>query len=41
MKFANGDEYEGSFLNDLKHNKGKYIYKNGTLYEGNIVGFKI
>ena len=31
---ANGDRFEGYFLNDKKHGKGVYTYSNGYSYEG-------
>ena len=30
----NNDKYDGEFLNNKKHGKGKMIYKNGDIYEG-------
>ena len=33
-KFANGDVYEGEYLNDLRHGKGKLTHANGIVYDG-------
>jgi hypothetical protein len=33
-KYANGDEYEGDYVNDKKEGIGSYQYKNGELYVG-------
>ena len=30
----NGIEYEGEFKNNLRHGKGKMVWKNGNVYEG-------
>ena len=32
--YANGDKYEGDFVDDKKHGKGVYVYANGDKYEG-------
>ena len=34
MTFANGDKYEGDFVNDVRSGDGKYIWANGDTYEG-------
>ena len=34
MLYANGDEFEGDFLENKKHGFGKYIYADKTYYEG-------
>ena len=31
---ADGDLYEGDWLNDMAHGQGKYIHANGAEYEG-------
>ena len=30
----NGIEYEGGFKNNLRHGKGRMIWRNGNKYEG-------
>jgi hypothetical protein len=37
-KFANGDVYEGEYLDDLRHGKGKLTLANGVVYDGAWVG---
>ena len=38
MYYAFGDVYEGEFSNNLKHGKGKYIYRSlGETYDGEWV----
>lgn len=37
MKFKNGDTYEGSWYEDEITGKGKWIWKNGGVYEGDCV----
>ena len=32
--WSNGDKYEGYWLNDIKHGKGKFTMTNGDFYEG-------
>jgi hypothetical protein len=34
---ANGDVYEGDFINNKKHGKGKTTYSNGTVYKENWI----
>ena len=34
VTYANGDIYDGQFLNDKRHGKGIYHYANGERYEG-------
>lgn len=34
MEFANGDRYEGGWLNNEKNGRGTYKYSNGNKYEG-------
>ena len=36
-KFANGDVYEGEYLNDLRHGKGKLTHANGIVFDGSWV----
>lgn len=33
-KFANGDVYEGEYLDDVRHGKGKLTLANGIVYDG-------
>ncbi|MEP7169484.1 MAG: hypothetical protein ABI855_08965, partial [Bacteroidota bacterium] len=35
--YANGDTYEGQFVKNKKHGKGKYTFKSGSSYEGDFV----
>ena len=35
MTYADGDIYEGQFNNDQRHGQGKFIGKDGYLYDGN------
>ena len=35
--FANGDKYEGDFVDNRRHGQGKMIYRNGTVKEGRFV----
>jgi hypothetical protein len=37
-KFANGDVYEGEYLDDLRHGKGRLTLANGIVYDGAWVG---
>ena len=37
MKYANGDEYSGDFLNNKKHGKGIMKYANGDEYSGDFL----
>lgn len=32
--YVTGDVYEGEWLNDLKHGKGRIVYKNGSIETG-------
>ena len=32
--YANGDFYQGEFLNDLPHGQGVYVLANGNIYSG-------
>ena len=34
---ANGDSYRGQWVNDEKNGKGKEVWTDGTVYEGNYV----
>lgn len=34
IKHANGDLYDGEFLNHKRHGKGSFHYANGNLYQG-------
>ena len=34
MKYANGDIYEGDWVDDKYHGKGTLKYANGDIYEG-------
>jgi hypothetical protein len=36
-QYANGDKYEGTWVNQKMHGSGTYYYKNGDIYKG---GFK-
>ena len=38
---SNGDKFEGSFLNGLKHGFGKMKYKNGDICEGTWTNDKL
>lgn len=33
-KFADGSVYEGQWLKDVMHGRGKFIWPNGDIYEG-------
>lgn len=35
MFYANGDRYDGLWLDDKPHDEGRMIYANGDVYEGN------
>jgi len=37
FKFANGDQYDGQWLNGKPHGMGKYIFANGDKYTGNFL----
>lgn len=37
VKYPNGDEFAGSFVNGKKSGKGKYTYASGASYEGTYV----
>ena len=39
-RYTNGDIYEGDWVNDKRHGRGKMIYKTGDIYEGNWVNDK-
>lgn len=32
--FVNGDKYKGEYKNGKFHGKGKYVWANGSCYEG-------
>ena len=32
----NGTKYEGEYVKDMRHGKGKYTYVNGDWYKGMI-----
>lgn len=32
--YANGNRYEGDFIDGKYEGKGKYYYKNGDMFEG-------
>ncbi|XP_061680615.1 ankyrin repeat and MYND domain-containing protein 1-like isoform X3 [Syngnathoides biaculeatus] len=36
QEFRDGSQYEGGFVNGLKHGKGKYTWKSGEFYEGSF-----
>jgi len=38
VKYANGDRYEGMFLDNLKTGQGVYYFSNGNKYVGNFSG---
>ena len=38
--YANGQIYEGNYVNGIKEGKGKLIYPNGFVYDGDFVGGK-
>jgi len=40
MKWPDGKIYEGEFMNDLKHGKGKLVTTEGKVYEGTWVAGK-
>lgn len=40
MKWPDGKIYEGEFMNDLKHGKGKLVTSDGKVYEGTWVAGK-
>ena len=33
--YANGDKYEGDFINGCKQGRGKFTWTNGNAYDGN------
>jgi hypothetical protein len=37
MTFANGDKYEGNFVNENLNGRGTMTFANGDKYEGNFV----
>ena len=37
MFYANGDRYDGLWLDDKPHNEGRMIYSNGDVYEGILI----
>lgn len=36
MKKFTGGNYEGELEKNWPHGKGKFIFENGTIYEGNF-----
>ena len=36
--YANGQIYEGNYVNGVKEGKGKLTYPNGLVYDGDFVG---
>lgn len=40
IEYNSGDLYKGEILDDKKHGKGTYIWKNGDIFEGNFVNDK-
>lgn len=34
MVYANGDQFTGNYLNSKKNGRGTYLFKSGTVYEG-------
>lgn len=34
MSYANGDVYQGEWMNDRKNGKGYYLYADGSLFKG-------
>lgn len=36
MIFSNGDTYEGMWQAGLKHGQGKYIWRDGNVFEGHF-----
>jgi len=32
--YATGAKYVGEWMNNMKHGNGKYIFKNGLVFEG-------
>lgn len=38
MSWINGDIYKGSWVSDNRQGKGKIIWANGSIYEGNRRG---
>ena len=40
MKWPDGKVYEGEFMNDLKHGKGRLVTQDGKVYEGTWVAGK-
>ncbi len=34
IRYSNGDEYVGDWLDDKKHGAGSYTWANGDKYEG-------
>lgn len=37
MYFKNGDVYDGDWVLDKMHGKGKYTYKDSKIFEGDYV----
>ena len=38
--YANGQIYEGNYVNGVKEGKGKLTYPNGFVYDGDFIGGK-
>ena len=36
MRFQNGNIYQGTFMNDKMHGKGKFITSDGKICEGDF-----
>ena len=36
--YANGQIYEGNYVNGIKEGKGKLTYPNGFVYDGDFIG---
>lgn len=40
IEYNTGDLYKGEILDDKRHGKGTYIWKNGDIFEGNFINDK-
>lgn len=38
--YANGQIYEGNYVNGVKEGRGKLTYPNGFVYDGDFIGGK-
>jgi len=40
LKWTDGSEYSGDYVNNIKEGKGKFKWKNGRIFEGPFKGGK-